>query len=64
MRRLVTYFPEGANLGVEKSQCTMDKRQIDELKQIARRYPNCRIYTNNRGNLCINYGRYLNEILA
>lgn len=64
MRRLVTYFPESNTAALEKWETEINENEILELKQVANEYPNKHIYTNRKGNLCINYGRYMNEIVA
>lgn len=64
MTRRITYFPESNTAPLEKWETTIQEDEIEELKEIATRYPNKHIYTNKNGNLCINYGRYKNEIMA
>lgn len=64
MKRIVTYFAEGNLTPVEQWETTIEPNDIDDLKAIAGNYSNGRIYTNKSGNLCINYGRFVNEIVA
>ena len=63
MRRLVTYFPESNTAPVERWQTEISESEIEELKRIACEYQNKHIYINSCGNLCINYGRFQNEII-
>lgn len=64
MIRLVTYFPNSNTAPVEQWSGVITVSELEELKNIANSYPNKHIYTNKNGNLCINYGRYKNEIIA
>ncbi len=64
MTRLVTYFPESNTAPLENWEVEISETEIEELKNVANEYPNKHIYTNKNGNLCINYGRYKNEIVT
>lgn len=64
MCRLVTYFPENNTTPLKKWECEITENEVGGLIQIANNYPNKHIYTNKNGNLCVNYGRYRNEIIA
>lgn len=64
MIRLTTYFPQSNTAPVEKWSTAITENELNELKKIANEYPNKHIFTNKKGNLCVNYGRYHNEIIA
>lgn len=64
MKRLVTYFPNSNTAPLEKYEVLITRTEVQTLKEIAKEYPNGKIYTNNKGNLVIKYGRYVNEIVA
>jgi hypothetical protein len=63
MTRITTYYPEGNLTSAEVTESTITEVEVDQLKEISKSYPNRRIYTNKNGNLCIVYGRYINEII-
>lgn len=64
MTRITTYYPEGNLTQAEVTETTISEAELNQLKEIANSYPNKHIYTNQKGNLCIVYGRYRNEIVA
>lgn len=64
MRRIVRYFPESNTAPLEEWETEITENEIEELKEIAHKYSNTHIYTNTKGNLCIDYGRYSNEIVT
>lgn len=64
MTRMVVFFPESNTAPLKTWQEPINNKGIEELKKIANNYPNKHIYTDQNGNLCIDYGRYKNKIIA
>ena len=60
MKRTTIYFESNSHFETYSSEITLN--EIEQLKEIAKQYPNYRIFKNRKGNLQINYGRYQNEI--